>query len=261
MEKYKNRISAYVLSDVGKIRKNNEDNYIIGHCLNEFSENHQSSLLSQENDSWTMFGIFDGMGGYEGGEVASYIAAKEFQNLSFNIEKTTAYEIDELMENTFSSINKKIVAERKNQYASGTTASVLITNGSQYKIFHCGDSRIYLVHNGELFLLTKDQTLAQLKMDMGIDTNEKEHHQLTEFLGMEDADENGSSFKTEWKELEANDRIIICSDGLYDMCEEQTILTEIMKSDSCADAVNNLVQLALNNGGRDNVTIMMLEVE
>ena len=261
MEKYKNKIKAYVLSDVGNVRKNNEDNYIIGHCLNEFSENHQSSSLSQENDSWTMFGVFDGMGGYEGGEVASYIAAKEFQNLSFEVEKTTAYEIDDVIENTFRKINGKIVDERNNQYASGTTASVLVTNGSQFKVFHCGDSRIYLVHNGDLFLLTKDQTLAQLKMDMGIETCEKEHHQLTEFLGMEDADENSYSFKSEWQKLEASDKIIICSDGLYDMCDEQTILSKIMSVDNCEDAVNGLVQLALNNGGRDNVTIMMLEVE
>lgn len=261
MEKYKNKIKAYVLSDVGNVRDNNEDNYIIGHCLNEFSENHHFSSLSQENDSWTVFGVFDGMGGYEGGEVASYIAAKEFQNLSFGVKKTTAYEIDELVENTFLTINNKIVGERKHQYASGTTASVLVTNGSQYKIFHYGDSRVYLLHNGELFLLTKDQTLAQLKMDMGIETCEREHHQLTEFLGMDDVEGNGTSFRTEWKNLDPKDKIIICSDGLYDMCDEQTVLSEVMRTDNCEDAVNNLVQLALKNGGRDNVTIMMLEVE
>lgn len=261
MDNLKNKITAYLLSDVGNVRKNNEDNFIIGHCLNEFSERHQASVLSQENDSWTLFGVFDGMGGCEGGEVASYIAAKELQTLSFGISKKTAYEIDDLMEEAFNRINLKIVDERKNKYAGGTTASVLVTNGSQYKVFHRGDSRIYLIRNGQIFMQTKDHTLAQLKMDIGIEANEKDHHMLTEFLGMDDSESQITSYKTEWKELNTGDQIIICSDGLYDMCSEKIILSEIMKNDDCENCVNNLTQLALNNGGRDNVTIMMLKVE
>ena len=255
------------LSDVGKVRKNNEDNYLLGHVMNAESKGESSAEAVVDTKKCNCFAVFDGMGGIENGEVASRIAAQTFQKMSFILEENEAsysnyYTIKMLVKNTFSEASNSIKERQLQGSLCGTTASVVMTWNDKVKIFHVGDTRVYIYRNGELYLLSVDQTLAQMKVDMGVyksinEASEKEYHQLTNFLG---ADYSiVVPFESDWISLEAGDRILICSDGLYDMCNDKQILYVLEKEKNIKSAASSLVDFANRNGGKDNVTVLLME--
>lgn len=146
----------------------------------------------------------------------------------------------------------------------GTTGTIICTNGVKFKVFHLGDSRAYLFRNGELYQLTKDQTLAAMKVSLGFyEENdplvEKEKHQLTEYIGCDQTLENLRPLESQWMDLLSGDKLLICSDGLYDMCSNAQII-EIMKNEEQPEKIaQKLLQRALENGGLDNITCLVLE--
>ena len=261
-----NCVNACVVSDVGLIRGNNEDNYILDTCMNVNADRHIQAQTTFEalKDQWHLFGVFDGMGGGEKGEIASGTTAKVFKDAwlraSDCADKT---EIDNILRKSFLDSNNEIVHLQRKFKIYGTTGTVICTNSEEFKIYHLGDSRAYLLRDGQLFRLTKDQTLAQMKIDVGLyeasdPQAEMERHKLTEYIGRDWTKENLSPVESEWIPIEPNDRILLCSDGLYDMCTD-TNIAEILKSlPMPATAAKNLVQAALANGGEDNITCVVL---
>lgn len=256
------KIVGCVYSDVGLIRKNNEDNFLLGHCLNEYSSSKSEAFLQHQSDEWVCAAVFDGMGGAEGGEVASHVAANTFQERTWNMEQLSDNQMIAAMEKTYKIANDAIVREREKHSACGTTGTAIVANKSKFRVFHKGDSRAYFMHQNSLYLLSVDQTLAELKLQLGIyhsrqEVPEKEYHQLTEFIGMDDIDKESIPFQTDWIEWQKGDRILLCSDGLYDMCGEECILKVLSEQDE-TKAGKLLMEEALMNGGRDNVTVLIL---
>ncbi len=263
--KPKKMLHGYVLSDKGLVRTNNEDNYLLGHCLNENGDTHMESGSLSNIGEWTCGGVFDGMGGAAGGEIASYEVANTFQKETLEIKDCTEDEVNEILEKAFRLANDAVIEARHTHNTCGTTASVIVTNGRRIKAFHRGDSRIYLKRNGELFQLSKDHTLAQLKLDVGIyhkeeDAPEKEFHQLTEFLGMERSLENEKPFESEWLDLESDDIILVCSDGLYDMCSKERILQSLVSTVELECMAKELLEEVFAKGAADNTTILLMKV-
>lgn len=258
-------LNAAVFSNVGLVRKNNEDNYILGHCLNDESKDESSSYMCCDDGKWVCCGVFDGMGGADSGEVASLMAAEKFQ--SAFLEELNDYDedkVNELVENTFSMANTCVSQISEKHSVCGTTGTVVVTDGERFKVYHVGDSRAYLLRGEELFLLTKDQTVAQMKIDIGVYENlseaqEKEYHQLTEFIGFEDAGNLLIPLESNWNEMRAGDKILICSDGLYDMCSDGEIFDILKKQLQVEELTKEFVRCALDHGGRDNVTALVLE--
>lgn len=264
MKNKKSKLIGCVVSDVGLKRDNNEDNFLLGHCLNEQRTNHTESYFCQDVSEWTWAAVFDGMGGEEGGEIASLLTAQVFQEKSFQLDKISKEVIDEEAEKAFAEANTAVIEAKKQYRTCGTTGTLIATNGEEFRVFHKGDSRVYLLRENKLYLLTKDQTLAQLKLDVGIyhskeDVPERENHQLTEFIGLEDSGGISKPYTTDWMEWKDEDRLLLCSDGLYDMCENQEIYQYLQSNQSIEEVANILLQLALKNGGKDNVTILILE--
>lgn len=262
----KEHLRGYVISDKGLVRTNNEDNYLLGHCLNENQKDHVESVFASEIDKWTCAAVFDGMGGVEGGEVASYEAACIFQQETMEVRCGCFSEIDRFIEKTFRLANNAVVSARVKHSTCGTTASVVVTNGNIMKVYHRGDSRVYLKRDHSLLLLSKDHTLAQLKLDAGIyhevgHIPQKEFHQLTEYLGMENAMDDEVPYESEWIDLKGGELILICSDGLYDMCTNESILQSLMQDADLEQIAKELQEKAFENGGVDNITILLLKVE
>lgn len=261
-------LAGCAASHVGNVRKNNEDNYILSKRMNEKARNEQTDevYIAQCMGKWNCVGVFDGMGGGEKGEVASNIAATEVLHA---VEKMEAYaaerQVDEAVQGAFQRANNAVVEIQKMSNVYGTTGTVCCMDGCRFRIYHLGDSRAYLFREGCLYQLTKDQTVAQMKIDAGFYTKddprvEMEMHQLTEYIGYDWTKENLCPVESEWMELKSGDRILLCSDGLYDMCTEcqiDAILKENEKSNEAAEA---LVAAALENGGRDNVTCVIVKV-
>lgn len=259
-------LRGYVLSDKGLVRANNEDNYLLGHCLNENGDIHIASGSVSRVGEWICAGVFDGMGGAEGGEIASYEVANTFQRETMDIKDCTEDEIDSLMEKIFRLANDAVIDARIIHNTCGTTASVIATNGEKMRVYHRGDSRVYLKRKDMLYALSKDHTLAQLKLDVGIyhkadEVPEREFHQLTEFLGMEKASDNQKPFESEWIDLSDGDIMLICSDGVYDMCSDECIRQSLIIGKDLECVANDLMEKVFAKGATDNTTILLMKVE
>lgn len=258
------KYNIYISTDVGKVRTNNEDNFAVNNVIRKLTQP-QVNLRGCDIDTPLLCAVFDGMGGESSGEVASHICAEEFIKL-FKIAKKRGVVTDDDVDAYVNSANFKVNEEIINttQRRGGSTfAMAYIDENHQIKIYSLGDSRIYLYHDKKLTRLTKDHTLAMKKYYANIYTLEEaeasnDSHKLTSFLGVDIDNQGIKAEKYPSFTLSDGDKLLLCSDGLYDMCKEDEIL-KIMAEDS--DTISyDLVEAALNNGGIDNTTCMVIEV-
>lgn len=255
-------VKGYVICDKGLLRNNNEDNYLLGHCINANSDLISYSHFAGNVGEWTCAGVFDGMGGLENGEVASLLVAETIQDETMFISEMDDDKLVETVRLAFMRANEKMMLSSL-LGESGSTASVVVFNGDKLKVFHIGDSRVYIKRKGGLYKLSKDQTLAQMKMDIGIYHNideipEREKHQLMEYIGMNNFER---PYETDWVKFVLDDVLLICSDGLYDMCSEQRLLSTLLEEKDIERCAKELRNIAYGNGGKDNITILMMKVE
>lgn len=258
-------ISGYAETNIGLHRAKNEDNFLLGVEINDcFSDNLEKEINIKKIKNWICAAVFDGIGGLEYGEKASYIAADEFRKTFFKVNISKPFkEIDIMARMTFLMANKRIREEIKQDSVSGTTGTVILTNGTAFKVFHIGDSRAYILKNGFVYQLTRDQTLARMKTDMGFyneydEIPETEKHQLMEYIGYDFTLEGLKPQESEWISVEKECKILICSDGLYDMCDNDKIQNIMNKYDNSEEVVKNLVNQSIDNGGYDNITGIVL---
>lgn len=261
------KLSATVVSDVGCVRENNEDNYILGKYINTNSSDHSEASVSfcENSGKWHFAGVFDGMGGGEVGELASRDTAMIFLEEIARLDDTSSKaEVDLCLRKAFLQANNHIVDLQKAYKVFGTTGTVLCTNGVEFKIYHLGDSRAYLIRRGELFQLTKDQTLAQMKLEVGMyreddPAAEADKHKLTEYIGRDWTRENIKPIESYWNPIEKNDCVLICSDGLYDMCTDEEISQILLRCETIKEQAISLVTQARSRGGEDNITCVIVE--
>lgn len=253
---------AIALSDIGSVRDNNEDNYLLGSKMNAHSQARSFCAIRTEADF--IAGVFDGMGGGEAGEIASLCAAQAFLSAAEDLrEESTTEEIDFQLRSAFQEANNSVINEQKQLRVLGTTGTIIYRKGNKYKIYHLGDSRAYLLRHGSLQQLTRDQTLAQMKIELklykaGSAEAEIEKHQLTEFIGRDWTKENLRPVESAWMQLLPGDILLLCSDGLYDCCSDdeiKEILVSGLASDKMAEA---LIKAANERGGIDNITVIVL---
>lgn len=254
------------VSDVGCVRPNNEDNFVLGKSMNDESLDHREAVLSSGCMAGTLqfAGVFDGMGGGEKGELASHDTARifldAFGKLTGDPGKT---DVDTILRHAFLTANNRIVDLQKECKVFGTTATVLCVKDSEFKIYHLGDSRAYLFREEKLLQLTKDQTLAQMKMDVGMyrkndPAMEADKHKLTEYIGRDWTKANIRPVESRWIPAQNGDRVLLCSDGLYDMCSDEEIARILSKAKPADEMAAALVQEAIFKGGEDNVTCIVL---
>lgn len=251
--------SAAALSDLGRVRENNEDNYLLGGRINATSED--QSVCTWRGDGNWIAGVFDGMGGGEAGELAALYAARTFLAVAQEIAGAVP---ERQIRAAFQQANNAIVAQREKNRVLGTTATVALYWDGACKIFHLGDSRAYLFRQGELTKLTRDQTLAQMKLELGLYRSdspeaEREKHQLTAFLGCDGSRENLKPLESGWLPLLPGDALLLCSDGLYDCCTDKEIARVLSGAKMPQDAAEALISLANRNGGVDNCTAILLQ--
>ena len=211
-----------------------------------------------------MLAVYDGMGGEEMGEVASDIAAVMSRELLESLNLSEIEDYPKVVDMYTSKANNEICDVLKNNESKrgGTTMALLyIDNGIVYP-FSLGDSRIYLLVNNELIRISEDHTVAMRKYKLNIYTLEEaeqsmDSHKLTLFLGV-DNEKRGLS--AQWYQpfvMPRSGILLLCSDGLYDMCSEAEI-KEILTSGG-DDLSSKLVSASLKNGGIDNITCITLE--
>ena len=250
-------VRAAAISDVGNVRERNEDNlYFAGKILEEKHENIEQVWKKVWNleRGPALMAIYDGMGGEEHGEIASYLAAKTTQ-------EETKDRRDELgtvfLEQLCKNINQRIghaIKELKCK-RMGTTGAILLFEGDQMHCCNVGDSRIFLWENSSLNQISVDHTNEQLLKELGM---VQQRPQLTQYLGIpEETLELTPSFSTH--DLVRVKKFLICSDGLTDMVSEEKI-ADIMREAQLEKVCRNLIDEAKKAGGRDNITVIVGEV-
>lgn len=211
-----------------------------------------------------LFAVADGMGGHQAGEVASKTALEELERYLRNNLKTTAG-AGTLLARGVQEANRvvyRLSLSEAGCRGMGTTLSAALVRGHELYMAHVGDSRGYLLRQGRISQLTEDHSLVQEMVKSGGLTAEqaREHPRrnvLTRALGtgnLVDVDCSKVS-------LEVADLILLCSDGLTGHLRPEEIAFLIYRADGLEQAVKDLVQAALDRGGTDNITIILLAVD
>ena len=244
-------IKVVIRTDLGNIRTNNEDAGLFFRIADTRITREKGCLLM----------VADGMGGHAAGEVASkmatdIISTEYFKNGHGNIEKNLA--------NVFTLANKNILAAAAADNAKkgmGTTCTALIVVNKQVYFAHVGDSRAYVIKNKSISRITTDHTYVQELIKAGtITAAEAEKHPqrniLTNAMGTKPQiriDTGKCSFS-----FEETDKLVLCSDGLYDYLEDGEI-ESIVNKQPMQEAAEELVGEAKKRGGHDNITVVLAE--
>jgi PPM family protein phosphatase len=234
------------LSDQGLVRSANQDAY----CIDSLGR---------------FFIVADGMGGHAGGEEASRIATqaiREFleENWSEGLEPA------ELLRDGLMKANQSIIANQQaypERADMGTTVVVvLFPEGQGPWCVHVGDSRLYLLRNHQLNQVTEDHTWVAQAVQAGILMPDQARihpwrHVLAQCLGREDL----AQVEVQPLKLQSGDKLLLCSDGLTEEVGDDKIESHLSTANSCDESAERLVAEAKANGGRDNITVVIVGVD
>ncbi|HME35606.1 MAG TPA: Stp1/IreP family PP2C-type Ser/Thr phosphatase [Candidatus Sulfotelmatobacter sp.] len=245
-------IEAASLTDVGRQRSNNEDSYLYWEPSSDEDFRRKGRLAV----------VADGMGGYEGGQEASRLAVETVRSIYDN-----AFGADPqatLIE-AFASAHQNIqrfATEHPQFYGMGTTCTAVSIVGRQLCFAHVGDSRLYLIRGETITRLTRDHSYVGRLVESGIVRSEDaeshpQRHILTAALG------SGREVTPHVPEhpvpLEQGDSLLLCTDGLWGLVGDPE-LSQIVRSNAPAEACQKLVNMALERGGPDNITLLVLRI-
>lgn len=262
------------VSHQGLVRESNQDSYLVmkfGRSLENLMTNLDEDLVEQ-NYFMTGYGLLvaDGMGGMAGGDVASRLALSKLIELIVDTSDWTlalqrhkdVMTVLERMTDRILQVDhiiRKEADEDETLQGMGTTLTVAGAIGSDLIIGHVGDSRAYLLHGDNLTQLTTDHTLAQALIDAGVanpddPASRSMRHVLTAAVGSlgEQVDPQVQRFQ-----LRGGDKLLLCTDGLTEMVDDETIAEVLLEAKSAQGACQDLVDLALAGGGTDNVTAVL----
>ena len=256
------KYNVYLSTHQGLVRTGNEDNYAINNIVRDIRDN-EKNLRGTQATQPLLCSVFDGMGGEAHGEIASKIAADHAAHL-YNQIKAGTDNITRDVYNFVTQSNAAIVATIGNDETSrgGSTFVTVVINNDIVYPFSLGDSRLYLYRNGMLTQITNDHTLAMKKYRANIYSLEEarksnDSHKLTAFLGIDVGDEMIEPEVYSPFVLEQNEKLLLCSDGLYDMCSDEEILSILSRNSKTLSL--KLVEKAIENGGVDNITCLVVE--
>ncbi|GAB3794821.1 protein phosphatase 2C domain-containing protein [Humibacter antri] len=236
-------IRAAAASHVGKVRSNNQDSGYVGASL---------------------FLVADGMGGHAGGDVASAIATNRIKEIDHDYP--TAEDAQVALQSALLAANgllAETVFEHPELTGMGTTVSALIRVDGKVALAHIGDSRIYLMRDGELKQVTVDHTFVQRLVDTGRITEEEAltHPRRSVLMRVLGDVDSSPEIDTWTVETLPGDRWLICSDGLSGVVKQEVIQAVLAHVDSPKAAADRLVRASLDAGAPDNVTVVIVDID
>ena len=236
-------MKVFASTDIGKMRPINEDSYYMPGAGESFCA------------------VADGMGGHKAGEVASEIAVREFSRAMRKAKAPYDQAIRAAVERANAAIYA--AAREKDEFSGmGTTLTALYFHGDTAFLAHVGDSRAYLIRNGAIVRVTADHTLVEEMVLQGLITLEEarvhpKRNYLTRALGTAPSVE----VDVIRMDVRSDDVYLLCSDGLSNHVSEREMREIIFSGESGDACVARLIKCALNHGGTDNITAMLVTCE
>lgn len=257
------KIKSAGLTVIGKIRKNNEDNFYIDGYFKEDCCRDIYAVSCTGHRNCHVYAVCDGMGGYESGEEAAWSALNMLRRFDDgNIEDNLVSYVAEA--------NLEIVksAAENHEEKRGTTIALATVNDEHLTCCTVGDSRIYRFRDGKLNQISSDHTRVQNMINGGIITPEeakkrKDIHVLSQYLGIPESKFKISPDIKSELEISECDIILLCSDGLTNMVSdgEMESIIDDLKNSSPKKIASKLAERAYDNGGVDNITVVIVKVE
>lgn len=237
------------VTDIGSCRQENQDNY----CAQQLTD----------GSGWGL--VCDGMGGVNGGWVASHTATDTMLKYYRERLKSLRHgEEKQFMMRGFDLANRAVYEKATSDpemLGMGTTGVCAYVQGNMAHVVHAGDSRAYLLHGGYIRQLTRDHSMVQQLVDSGQITREQaalhpQKNLITRALGV------SSTIVPEYNrcEVQKGDYLLLCTDGLTNMVPDEEIAL-ILQETTFFDAPGVLVDRALKGGGQDNITVLLMGVE
>jgi protein phosphatase len=243
-------LEFFSATDTGRARNNNEDSVAL-------------------NEATALVVLADGMGGYNAGEVASSMATSFIRSelgrwLSEASESATDTDVRRAMDICVDNANRAIfnAANSNPQYAGmGTTLVVGVFRDSRLLMGHVGDSRAYRLRASRLTQITHDHSLLQEQIDSGLITPEQaafsaNKNLVTRAVGVEDT----VLLETHLHDVLPGDTYLLCSDGLSDMLDDESIAQLLTGSETLPEAAAALIDAANDAGGKDNISVVLARV-
>lgn len=230
------------------------------------TQNQDACEVHELDKSTTLFVVCDGMGGARSGNVASSLAAEVFsQEIRRNYRKgMTNAQVDELLKRAVKLANFTVYDQScqfEDFHGMGTTLVAGLLRGRQITLVNVGDSRAYRIWDGDIQQLTVDHSLVQTMVSRGelrpeLARSFPGKNYITRAIGTESAVQCDLFHY----ELERGDCLLLCSDGLTNLVDDQEILFEIVYGGGLPDCCRHLLDIALNRGAPDNVTSILVQV-
>ncbi|HNZ25154.1 MAG TPA: Stp1/IreP family PP2C-type Ser/Thr phosphatase [Polyangiaceae bacterium] len=257
------RLSVAARTDAGRVRDNNEDSFTVAD-LNTGERIDDPSAMDGilVKDRGVLLVVSDGMGGHAAGEVASALVVDSLRG--------TLGEMDDHSESAHQRLEEAVKRVNANVYEAarssaregmGATLTAVVVHQREAYIAEVGDSRAYVLRRGRLRQMTKDQSFVQMLIDSGAITTDQaknffQKNWIVQAMGLE-ANVHVALGRLQ---LRTGDRLLICSDGLYSLVEEHE-LAELLAGDDLTQACHQMIDLANERGGTDNVTAIVALIE
>jgi serine/threonine protein phosphatase PrpC len=246
-------VKATIRTDAGCVREINED-------ASRFITPNEPQLLRAKG---ALLIVADGMGGHSAGEVASSMAVETISRSYFAAQGTPA----ESLTTAFAQANAKIyaAATADEKFAGmGTTGTALVVQNNLALAAHVGDSRLYLIRDGEIYLMTEDHSAVMEMVKLGIISRAQARTHEDKNVILRALGTNPEVEVSLWENalaIRAGDQFLLCSDGLTDLLENNEIRDLMVAAGDANSACEQLIDLAKRRGGYDNITVAILGIE
>jgi len=239
------------LSDVGRVREFNEDNW------------HWEPI----GGSTVLYAVADGMGGHDRGEVAAQVAVDTlFEATRIKLTRTDERDVQtlrSLLRDSFQIANQAVVATGAEHDSNmGTTLCAALVHGEKHAIIaNVGDSRVYLVREGEMRQISQDHSLVAYLVQLGeLSDEEARNHPSGNILVRSIGSVDEVEIDLFHLETQSGDRLMLCSDGLWGEIPDNELLATMAEHPSPTECCSALVDLANDHGGRDNSTLVVVNL-
>ena len=253
-------LSAIVLCGPGKIRSENQDNYYLNGIFQDDPSNGKDQCIRCQAGPPALFAVADGMGGESHGELAALTAVSSLDGV--DPSAGTQGLIDYLQDR-----NRDIcrMIQKNSGTRSGAAFVGLCLWENSASVVNIGDCRAYLYREGRLSQLSQDHTPVRTMVELGVLTPEAarrrpERHKLTQHLGIFPEEMVIEPYGIQGR-IQPGDLFLLCSDGLYDMVEDDSIQRILKQADHAETAASTLFTAAMDRGGKDNLTVLAVKIE
>jgi PPM family protein phosphatase len=269
-------VKAFGITDRGKVRPTNEDQFLIAE-LTKAMRVWQTSLPEPKvqvgEEHAHLFLVADGMGGHRAGERASALAVVAIEQFTLNTFKwffgsndSEAQKVLAQFQSALSQADARILeeaAEHPELSGMGTTVTMAFHLGAQLCVVHVGDSRAYVYRDGELHQLTRDHTVTADMVRSGTlrpdqVAGHRLRHVITNVVG---GQELGVTVEARAFEVQAGDRLLLCSDGLTEMVTNEAIAATLDAEPAPESAAKKLLAQANDGGAPDNITLLIVRFD